>query len=544
MTIAGKIGERPSETLTGIATRSAALVLVFCAFDRLVDRATDLPEAAYHESSIAWEVVRGGGVASVVLLLVWLVAIGAGFRRGASSRSWERGSPIRAVVGVAVLILAWAYSTYAFNSITGRAHGFDRALLVAFACASLFRPGFLLPFAVLVVAILGQFSAPLPGFSSSEPSLLVHIVLVAAAAWWLRALVGKIWSRELAILLFATVASHYWASGIGKVVIGWLELERISCVPVNTYANGWMPSLTSDEVASLAMSLARFDPLLVWATVIIECAGAILLARSFIAAPLFAGWIVFHASVFSISGICFWKWLLIDLAFLAFLARPARLRLLDVARPAAGAIAFALVLASPIWLRPDGLVWFDTPVAYTYRLELEGEDGRRRELEPSYFAPFDYQFTLGTFPYLAADRNLGLVWGATKDVAIAKALRDARSPEDVFAIEGRLGKERHDPTLRARFETFLQRFVTARSASPEEASWPPFRAPPQLWTGRRDRDEQDDRDRRIDERSRPRRVHVERVTTFWDGRSSRVIRRTPLLSVELERGGGAERSSE
>ncbi len=191
-------------------------------------------------------------------------------------------------------------------------------------------------------------------------------------------------------------------------------------------------------------------------------------------------------------------------------------------------LSVVLIMGGGLWFRPVRLSWLDARATYTYRMVAEGESGRAYPLGPLFFAPYDFQFTLNAFRYLAPDPRLSVTWGASGDPATALALQRAVRPEEVLALEATLGQVRFDSARAAAFDRFIGRFVDNWNRRPRDWHWwTPWRAPPLLWTFPL-RDPAAGDDRLV-------RVVVHEVVSMFDGERYLEIRDLPVRSIDVIR---------
>lgn len=146
-------------------------------------------------------------------------------------------------------------------------------------------------------------------------------------------------------------------------------------------------------------------------------------------------------------------------------------------------------------------------------------------MAPSFFAPYDYQFTQSGFSYLSRRRQLRVMWGATWNRDDAAALAAAREPRDVAALEEARGELFRDDTRTERLDGFMRRFVdTFNARASKRTLFSVLQAPPQLWTfPRRDP---------LGGGQPIRFVVVRQVTSFFDGTDYHEL--SPLLLHTIE----------
>lgn len=535
---------RPAARLPAVrlGIRLGTLLLVHLALERWILGFARLPEASYEGSVLSAGLLERflveprpvpGYLFRIGMLAIVGTVVVARFDRVREAWSGlEDGALLRLLVAVPTLLLAWAFATYDYNLYFDQAHLFDRLVLLVLAVLVLWRPAFVLPFVVLAVAIIWQFTHPIGGFSVAEPFLLVRWLLLFLAWFLLRAVGVDPRPSDFVFLAFTLLAASYAVAGLGKLRLAWFGRGDVALLLPATYANGWLRFLGPDTVGSLTRRLSSVDPLLVAGTFVVECGALLCLLRRRIFLFFLVAWPCFHLSVFALSGIFFWKWIVLEVAVLALLLARREAPALDLFDRRHLLLSVPLVLGGTIWFHPVDLSWYNAAVSYVYRFEGVGESGRRYSLPPDFFAPYDYQFTVGAFAYLSPDRQLQVVWGATADADVAGAMAEARSPRDVEALERERGRTFLDETRAARMDAFLERFVANWDERRSKRTvLSPLAPPHHLWTF-------PDPDA-FHGQERLARVVVRRVTSFFDGRAYRELASQELRVVDVPAGGAS-----
>lgn len=474
--------------LLQLGFRVGVLLSLFVGLELWLVRLTFLPEASYRRPVIVAEFARllvPVHAGAVLALVVGGMCAAAALRTRSLGPRWsdfDGGPRLQRLVVLVAAVLAWAYATYPYNFYFDQAHHVDRLLLLALVPLIFRRPVFVLPFLVVLLLILGQFSHPIGGFSRAGPMLLIRVLLLFAACWLVRIGTGRGRAADFLFLLCCLIAAHYWVSGLGKVQIGWLTQDRIGWLLPATYASGWLAFLEPDTISAATRVLLALNWPMKIGTLLIECGALVALWRRGGLRALLIAWIALHTGIFLITGIFFWMWMLLDAAVLLLFLGPRAPQLPIFTRPHA-ALSLLLIGGGELWFRPQELAWLDARVSYTYRMEAVGASGRSYTVPPRFFAPYDYQLTLGNFRYLTPAPHLAITWGATYQPELASALEHATSPERVLALEARVGDDAFDPARSATFDRFVQRFVGGRNQRRREWNWwTPWQAPPLLWT--------------------------------------------------------------
>ena len=450
--------------LFDLALGSAPLFFLFLVINWWVMSVARLPESSYFQPSITLELLRHAGLLHIAVILLV-----AGLLIWRKSPAWRwtditHGERWRPWLLLLVTILLWTYTTYDYNLYFDQGHYWDRILVLALAAAVVWRPIFLLPFVLLVTALATQYDYPIGGSSVAEQFVLVRILILFFAALVLQSLVARPVSGAFSFLLLTLIASSYWWPGLGKLRLLWFTHGQIHLLLPAAYSSGWLAFLGSESIASISQFLAKLDPMMVAFTLFAECGAILFLWRRSFARLLLGSWIVLHLGIVALSGIFFWKWMLLDLGLLWLLSRPAHLQLFPVFGREFLLLSFVLIGASRFWYHPVNLSWYDAPVNYAYRFEAIGESGRTYQLPPRFFTPYEYQFSLGNFGYLVREPRLSIVYGGIWERDVAADLLAVKTAPDLFHFETARGTVRSDTRRAARFETFIQKCMTGLNA--------------------------------------------------------------------------------
>jgi hypothetical protein len=538
--------EREARPFVAFAGQVVASLVVFMLLERLLVGLGRLPPDAYEHAFFTPEIVArsvrhlrarvplvvlAAGLAALTLALVAIARSAGRIRVLGIFAGWKElddGVALRWLVGAATGIAVWTLAAYPYNAYFDRFHLADRLILVALWVALLWRPVFTLPFAVVASAIAHQFQIPLASYSWTETELLVRIPIMLGAFWIVRSLVRDRRADTFVFLFCCLIAVTWWASGWGKVRMGWITHPHIDFLLVGAYANGWLAFMDAGTITRMADVVAGLRFPLMVGTLVVECGALFLLWRRW-SLPLFLCLTsTLHLGAFALTGIFFWKWILIDVAFLLFLFHGRRLTRLGIFSPAHFVFAVVIILANGVWISARNLSWFDTPLSYVIRLEGVDADGGAHVLPAGFFRPYSETFVLETFPYLSPYAQLTGPMGVTQSRETADALLAAATPEDIFALERTRARTRYDPARSARFDAFVTHWLRASNRDGAREALLRISAPRHLWTFPLDTDR--DAIGHIVE------VRVVEITNFYDGETLREIRRRTLRTIDLRSG--------
>lgn len=235
-------------------------------------------------------------------------------------------------------------------------------------------------------------------------------------------------NRENASIVFLMAAigvhfANYFYSGVAKLQLDggmflWLFENPTEVLSWNALLGGSLPIGHLPVVTSLSLEFAGATRPMINALTLFGQIGAvifILRRKAMILVTLFYD--LTHVVIFLVSGIFFWKWIILNLALVAAMRKLPRW----VELPKVSVVAIAAILLSPFLFRIVWLGWLDTPAQVRSDLYAITHAGEEVRVPSNYF---------GTVSVTAAQHRLGrvsdghfptLTWGTayTKDVFVA-----------------------------------------------------------------------------------------------------------------------------
>ena len=470
-------------SFTFLSLRIFTLLALFLLLEWGIMQTAQLSPDTYHQPLIIVELLKNLMGPQLVVLLAVLVIM---LRTKSLFQSWssfESGATIRWFITFVAFIMGWSFSTYDYNLYFNQGHQFDRVLLLGLVPCIFWRPIFVWPFVLHLVSIIWQFNYPIGGYSVAEQFLLVRILILFLAMFTLQGLTGNRKIADFVFISLTLIASSYWLPGAGKIRLNWIAHGHSYFLLFSTYAKGWLAFLDPVIIETMGTIFSWFDWPMRLGTLLLEFGAIFALWRRATLKVFLVGWILFHLGVFTLSGIFFWKWILLDVMTLILFLKNRYFQSLPIFSRGHFALSMLLIGGCQLWFKPVNLAWYDARANYSARFTAVGVSGKEYVLAPHFFAPYDYQFTLGGFSFYCRTPRLRITWGATSDPVIARALRLAHTPADVLDIESRLGKIRYNPNRAAKVDEFLLRFFTNLNARGSKKTWlSHVQSAPQLWT--------------------------------------------------------------
>jgi hypothetical protein len=534
---------RPTVTFT---VAIIAILVLFRLVDAVIGRLGTLPAKAYQgamflddlpnrwlqlASRLPWWLTAAGIASLAVVAAVDHRRFGGRARSRAAALfgGWnelEDGAAVRWLIFAITGVVTWSLTLYPRNLYFGQLHLADRILLLLAWMAILWRPVFVFSFAIVAAAVAGQLFIPL-GFNIwAEMGVLMRFPLLFGAFWIVRSFTGERRTDAFIFVWCCLVATTYWTSGFGKLRIGWPSHPHVPLLLLAAHANGWLAGVNTALIERATKVLDRFVLPLMLGTLVVECGSILLLWRRWSLVGFLVVAAVFHIVAFAMTGFWFWRWILADACLVAFLFGRSRLARLDLFTPARFILSVVVIFASPLWVHSENLTWFDTPLTYSLLFDGIDQHGKAHQLPAGAFQPYSEAIVLGAFPAISPYPRLTSPMGITRNRSLAEALVSARAPEDVFRLEATRGTVRPaDPAELAAFDDFFGRYAAnLRCPVKRDPLLIRMAAPPRhLWTSPLDAALPCDVSLV--------KVRVTEVTTFFDGKHSRVIRTRVLREV-------------
>ena len=437
------------------------------------------------------------------------------------------GVQVRRFVLFIAFLVVWRQSSYGYNHFFDATHNADRLILIALFLFSFWRPAFLGLIPPMVFLMQGQLSLGHMAYTTAEFSMPLKVIVGFCSLM----LVGLFSMRRFdSAFVWATVVvimAHYWTPAYAKIMINWHEFGQVHLMMAGSYAGGWLSFLDTEAISTLLKNLSQFDKLAMGFTLLFESIVILALFNRLLLALLLLSAAVFHVAVVLVSGIWFWQWLLVDLAFIYFvLIKPDKQHFSTYSFPIySRVIGAVLITSTPFWAGVPKLGWHDSPVSYIYQIRAYDGENNSTVLKPAYFTPYEYPLTLNSLQFLSESKILPISWGSSRDLALVKTLASVSDSEQIFDIIEQQGSVQFDGERARNFDQFIKKFVIHKQADAGEKRWFDFAfAPNYLYTSFRSRQIVD---------SVIERVKVHRLTSWFDGTTFRTIDDSMIRNIVI-----------
>lgn len=373
------------------------------------------------------------------------------------------------IVKATVIMLTTYYALNMLNVHFGFFRILDVLTLLILAFLGIRRWYYLLLWTPFLYACMGEFNYPMGGFSFTDkqmPLLLVNLFIAVAILNCLVIITNTSWSNKISqriielegVLLLSGLASCYFVPFLSKLVLGpnlfsWPFVEDFGLSFLHYSARGWI----TDEywLNFIKEVLDNYGHFFLLIALIIEGLVVLLFTGRRVREQLFYSVIILHLSIFFLSGIFFWKWIVIDIVIIYVLNKyPLYLS------TRAKLYSFILLFSSYWVFNVSHLAWYTTPHYSQYRIQVQTENGSRKNVVLHEMSPYDLYFSFARFDLVQADELFPSYVSGYNDLIFANGIRyydKNRGRTDISDIESIDGFKRFLSEYFSKVNTNLER---------------------------------------------------------------------------------------
>jgi hypothetical protein len=426
-------------------------------------------------------IVRGAKRHSPVVpeILVFLLPVVIFFasKRKLRWTDWEHGKALRVFAMLVILMLCWSGGTSPYNAYIGRTHGLDRLILAGSALLSWRYPIFV-PLAVrMAIVMLRESYVPIliDDFDFRAPAEVAVVFAVFVMASFSKSFKPA----HFLIVGVGSFAAYYYSAGMAKHNFGppgsWLNENHVSNISVASHVRGWLAIVPDSAFMKFAGLAEKLDYPLQLYTLIIELGSIVFvfLDRR-VMRYWFLGAFVLNFGIFMMTGICFWKWMVVSLGMFVWGGRsgkPLLHRMFEYKLPLLLGIASIYWSNHRIWYYPQThVVWYDTRFMENYEFYAIGVSGQRYFVRSTSIEPQESHWTQGRLCNVTNnERQLTGIYATVGGYSTMKTLQKA-TPEAAFKMQAR-SRICRDPKAQAKFDDFMKHYFGNLNRSGRKLRW-------------------------------------------------------------------------
>lgn len=406
--------------------------------------------------------------ALVAILTLLLAVAGLPFPRRDAPRPWQVLTlTITTVLGIYLLLCgAPLPDGYAdtFSSVEWWVLQNAGILAMVFAVAAFFRPSLGAITISLVTWTKMAQCATILGDSGvrSDYQPLTEIGFFLLLGWVVAQYYrrytksdGQFAHKAVTVVVMLAITAHlanYFYSGLTKLLLGggvlhWALHNRTDFLVINSYLAGMIPfrPLTEALFPHLELLMQYTN----WITLIIQLLAVVGLVSVPAAILLTLCYDTMHLSIFFLSGIFFWKWIVLNTAIVTALGLLRgdevfrRLRWWSV----------AFVLATPLCFSTMRMAWYDTPAWNNMHFVAVTREGLKFNVPSNYFLDFSIYTAHVELPYRGYEGVVHM--GMVPDYMSFDSAMHCTLPKE--AVDPFPDKERVEHFIRAHHADILKR---------------------------------------------------------------------------------------
>ncbi len=382
--------------------------------------------------------------------------------------------------------VGFTFSTYSFNFYFNKSHIVDRIILITVSFLVYYHPIFILPTIFMSFLLIGQFFIPIYN-SWTDKKLIFELCIIIIPFLILNGFGIKISIHAFFIVTISVIAYIYFITGKGKLQMNWHRYNKISNLIYATYhQNNWLISLNKDKIDSLIKIINKFNPLFTYGTLLIELSIILILINPILTLSILIALIIFHFFIFLLSGIFFWKNIIIltTICLLISFFPPYFWNDLFGITPLILSLFFIYILFR-INHKTPLLYWWDSPMSVKFTFEIETEDGSIFEIDSSKMTPYDINFAQGRFYNFLTTKKVVGTFGLVRDKKDLDFLNNIQKNELEKFISKRLKVDVIDDEKFHSFISFLKKYCLYINKGRRFKVLDIIKAPNHIWSNQK-----------------------------------------------------------
>ncbi len=343
----------------------------------------------------------------------------------------------------------------------------DRILHFLLAGVVIWNPYFLPVYILQLVLLTNQLEVPdVVDYDRTHKSLILPILW----SFWVFTVLYKNSFEKLRwtsfVLIFLSILSAWFMdAGIGKIKINWAEENNLYNMLAASTDAGWLHFLSSDTLKTLGEFVRENHKLLQYGGLVVEVLFPLLLLwHRKIAAFCLVGFAFFHLLVYTLSGIFFWQWMVMELIVLLVILYDKKYAQ-KLFTKSNLAIYYLLLLINPFLIKITDLAWLDCGFINSYTFYLINDEGKAKRLDSSFFSPYDVGFAKNRFYFARNEKHLTGTLGQCLDENVLKMVGNWHSKSDTSNLVNlenyrtKKGLQSYNEDKAERFRYFLKTFT-------------------------------------------------------------------------------------
>ena len=363
-------------------------------------------EDLYHNSTIFYNLYKYSSLKLMILMLFPIVL----YRLEWKDIFEKRFTVLKYFVFFIFFIYAWRVITLDYNLYFNQPYHLDRITLCVLLILAIRFPLAFIYFILLSLLFFYQVTYPSSelvfprAYVYTKP--LIEILVLFIAFIFIKSIYKKISVLAFFMVVICFHASNYFIPGLGKILLSehyfdWIWINDLGNIFIAKYSQGWLASLVPLETMQVFVGWISSItiPMQIFAF-LIQTIVLFVFFNKRLAISLFVSFELLHLGIFLLSGIFFWKWILLNLAIIYVIRNLNSKDIQQIFNYKSMLWTMPFIILGYGVFHSYWLAWYDTPLNNFNKIYAITEDGKRYKVDVNLFAPYDrvfYRRTLNSF---------------------------------------------------------------------------------------------------------------------------------------------------
>lgn len=435
-------------------------------------------------------------------------------------------------------IWVWKVVTLDLNLYYNQAYHLDRIILLTLGILAFRFPIALIYVLVFSIVFFNQVSYPtLAGIFPNQyidSTPLVDILILFVVYIFLKKVYTNFSILAFLVVALCLHASNYFIPGLAKILISehyidWMYVNDLSNIFAAQYFQGWLLDVFPWETIQTLFEIIHLTtiPMQVGAFVTQLIVISIFINKKY-TLLLFASFEVLHLGVFIVSGIFFWKWILLNLSIIYVVNKLDNEQIKKIFNLKMMLFTIPMIVYGNIFFKPAWLGWYDGPLNNTFKVYATNTQGERYLIDQNLMAPYDILFAQRGFTFLM-DEKLRPAWGASDTETMLKLKRLSADKNEIFKFEQKYGVNKYNAKKVEEFKNFLRLYFQHWNENMDKRIvWNYFTPPKHVYASL-------SWDEKVKQDNQVKYVEIVFFKTFYDHNSNDIIQleEKSVLKVEV-----------
>lgn len=381
-----------------------------------------------------------------------------------------------------LLVYAWGLLTLDYNLYFNQAYHFDRIILFLLLIFSIYSPISFIYFFLLSLLFFNQVMYPNFGNISFGTYINIKPINETLILFIIFMVIKRVY-KEFSIIAFfiallALHASNYYIPVLGKILISthgldWIWINDLSNLLIAKYSHGWLLEyIPLDSMLFIVEWVSFFTIPLQIFTFLMQAFALFVFINKRFSLFLFMLFELSHLGILLLSGILFWKWILLNIGIVYVITKlnDKNSQKIFTYRMTLWMLPFIL-LGSGVF-KAHKLAWYDTPLNNFNKVYVVTDNNERYAIDANLFHLYKfawYDGLLNSFNCFL-DEEIRTAWDTLDQTEIEQLTKISNESNltlirsKIHDFEKKYGRNQFDITKQKQIREFFLKYFRAFNA--------------------------------------------------------------------------------